>query len=555
MGKRFLVSFAVLMILLGALGWLNRIDLLLALVKFQSEREFDIAPYREVPWQAGPAVAEAGERPPNIILILADDLGYNDISTFGGGIAGGRLQTPNIDQLAADGAIFEQAYAGNATCAPSRAMIMTGRYPTRTGFEFTPTPTGMGPAVSLIMNSMDSGLPPAYFNQAEAEAALPYQSQGLPTSEVTIAEVLKQRGYYTAHIGKWHLGRGEGFTPNDQGFDDSLLMASGLYLPEGDPQVVNAKLDFDPIDQFLWARLGYAAAFNNDGAERFEPSGYLTDYWTDEAVKVIQQNKHRPFFLYLAHWGVHTPLQATREDYEAVGDIKPHRLRVYAAMMRALDRSVGAITKALEAEGLADNTIVMFSSDNGGAGYIGLPEVNAPFRGWKLTNFEGGLRVPMFLKWPGIIAPGTTVSEPVAHIDLMPTLAAAAQAPLPKNVAIDGYDLLPLATNTAGPVRDRGALFWQSGYYRVVRQGDWKLQVSDKLNKVWLYNLADDPTEQTNLAGVAVEKLTVLQALLAAHKASAREPLYPFLAELPVAVDKSLAERFEAGDEYIYWPN
>ena len=555
MGKRFLVSFAVLMILLGALGWLNRIDLLLALVKFQSEREFDVAPYREVPWQAGPAVAEAGERPPNIILILADDLGYNDISTFGGGIAGGRLQTPNIDQLAADGAIFEQAYAGNATCAPSRAMIMTGRYPTRTGFEFTPTPTGMGPAVSLIMNSMDSGLPPAYFNQAEAEAALPYQSQGLPTSEVTIAEVLKQRGYYTAHIGKWHLGRGEGFTPNEQGFDDSLLMASGLYLPEGDPQVVNAKLDFDPIDQFLWARLGYAAAFNNDGAERFEPSGYLTDYWTDEAVKVIQQNKHRPFFLYLAHWGVHTPLQATREDYEAVGDIKPHRLRVYAAMMRALDRSVGAITKALEAEGLADNTIVMFSSDNGGAGYIGLPEVNAPFRGWKLTNFEGGLRVPMFLKWPGIIAPGTTVSEPVAHIDLMPTLAAAAQAPLPKNVAIDGYDLLPLATNTAGPVRDRRALFWQSGYYRVVRQGDWKLQVSDKLNKVWLYNLADDPTEQTNLAGVAVEKLTVLQALLAAHKASAREPLYPFLAELPVAVDKSLAERFEAGDEYIYWPN
>ena len=555
MGKRFLVSFAVLMILLGALGWLNRIDLLLALVKFQSEREFDIAPYREVPWQAGPAVAEAGERPPNIILILADDLGYNDISTFGGGIAGGRLQTPNIDQLAADGAIFEQAYAGNATCAPSRAMILTGRYPTRTGFEFTPTPTGMGPAVSLIMNSMDSGLPPAYFNEAEAEAALPYQSQGLPTSEVTIAEVLKQRGYYTAHIGKWHLGRGEGFTPNDQGFDDSLLMASGLYLPEGDPQVVNAKLDFDPIDQFLWARLGYAAAFNNDGAERFEPSGYLTDYWTDEAVKVIQQNKHGPFFLYLAHWGLHTPLQATREDYEAVGDIKPHRLRVYAAMMRALDRSVGAITKALEAEGLADNTIVMFSSDNGGAGYIGLPEVNAPFRGWKLTNFEGGLRVPMFLKWPGIIAPGTTVSEPVAHIDLMPTLAAAAQAPLPKNVAIDGYDLLPLATNTAGPVRDRGALFWQSGYYRVVRQGDWKLQVSDKLNKVWLYNLADDPTEQTNLAGVAVEKLTVLQALLAAHKASAREPLYPFLAELPVAVDKSLAERFEAGDEYIYWPN
>ena len=139
--------------------------------------------------------------------------------------------------------------------------------------------------------------------------------------------------------------------------------------------------------------------------DRFKPGGYLTDYWTDESIKVIKANKNRPFFLYLAHWGTHTPLQATREDYEAVGDIKPHRKRVYAAMVRAVDRSVERIMETLEAEGLADNTVVVFTSDNGGAGYIGIDDVNSPYRGWKITMFEGGLRVPMFVKWPAKIAP------------------------------------------------------------------------------------------------------------------------------------------------------
>jgi uncharacterized sulfatase len=555
--KKSLVSLLLIAIAIGALAWFKRIDLMLALVKFRSEREFVVAPNRDIPWDRGPQEAQSApaERPPNIILILADDLGYNDISTFGGGVAGGRVQTPHIDQLAAQGAIFEQAYAGNATCAPSRAMIMTGRYPTRTGFEFTPTPPGMGPMVNMIGGSIDNGLPPGLFNETGAAEALPFQEQGLPSEEVTVAEVLRDRGYYTAHIGKWHLGRGEGFAPNDQGFVDSLLMASGLYLPEDDPEVVNAKLDFDPIDQFLWARLDYAASFNNRGGERFEPGGYLTDYWTDESIEVIRANRNRPFFLYLAHWGVHTPLQATREDYEAVGDIKPHRLRVYAAMIRALDRSVGRIMAALEEEGLADNTIVIFSSDNGGPGYIGLPDINAPYRGWKLTNFEGGLRVPIFVKWPSRIATGTRIDTPVAHIDLMPTMVAAAQAAPPRDVEIDGRDLLPLATGEGAENWSRETLFWQSGYYRVVRHGDWKLQVSENPDKAWLYNLAEDPTEQNNLAESRIDKLGELQALLDAHQASARKPLYPYVAELPVAIDKTLAERFESGDEYIYWPN
>lgn len=552
-----IIGIACVALTLAGLAWLYRIDLLLMVVKIQSERQFEIEPARELAWQQGPQTPayESDDRPPNIVFILADDMGYNDISTFGGGIAAGKVKTPNIDQLAAEGAVFEQSYAGNATCAPSRAMLMTGRYPTRTGFEFTPTPSGMGPMVAMIGNSLDHGLPPYKFNDALAETGLPYEEQGLQSSEVTVAEVLKEKGYYTAHIGKWHLGQGKGQAPNDQGFDDSLLMSSALYLPEDDPNVVNAKLDFDPIDQFLWSRMTYANSFNNAGDKRFEPGGYLTDYWTDEAVKVIRNNKSRPFFLYLAHWGIHTPLQATREDYQAVGDIKPHRLRVYAAMMRALDRSVGRINDTLVEEGLADNTIVVFSSDNGGAGYIGLPGVNEPFRGWKLTNFEGGLRVPMFVKWPEKVAPGTRVSQPVAHIDLMPTLAAAADAKLPQDVVVDGVDILPLATGAKGAAWDRKTLFWQSGYYRVVRHENWKLQVSHDPKKAWLFNLAEDPTEQNNLAMSEPEKLAELKALLTGHKASAREPLYPFVAEMPVAIDKTLATKFVEGDEYIYWPN
>ena len=552
--KGFLILIG-LVVLGCSVVWFNRIDLMLAVVKYQSDREYDIGPKRQIAWQRGPEEVIGNDRLPNIIFILADDLGYNDISTFGGGVADGRVKTPSIDQLAAEGAVFEQSYAGNATCAPSRAMLMTGRYPTRTGFEFTPTPSGMGPMVSMISDSIDNGLPSGRFNEAVSEHAPSYAEQGLPSSEVTIAEVLKAKGYYTAHIGKWHLGRGDGFKPNDQGFDDSLLMASGLFLPENDPNVINAKLDFDPIDQFLWARLNYAASFNNGGSERFEPNGYLTDYYADESIKVIKTNKNRPFFLYLAHWGVHTPLQATREDYEAVGDIKPHRLRVYAAMVRALDRSIGRINQTLIDEGLADNTIVVFSSDNGGPGYVGLPDINAPYRGWKISFFEGGVRVPMFIKWPERIAPGTTVDKPVAHIDVMPTLAAAAGAALPGDVEIDGVDILPLATGDAVGQWRRQTLFWQSGYYRVVRHGDWKLQVSKSPDKQWLYNLAEDPTEQDNLAASHSEKRQELMALLEAHQASAREPLYPYVAEMAVAIDKTLADYFESGDEYIHWPN
>ncbi|MBI1188551.1 MAG: sulfatase-like hydrolase/transferase [Alphaproteobacteria bacterium] len=551
--RKILIGALALVIVAGAAAWFNRHAIILFMAS--NTGKFDVGPHQDITWDAGPVQAQTpiNERAPNIIFILADDLGMNDISTFGGGVAGGRVRTPNIDRLAASGALFEQAYAGTATCAPSRAMLMTGRYPTRTGFEFTPTPEGMGRIVTMIGNdSRRPNMPRAIFDQSAARATPPFNDQGLPGSEVTIAEMLRGAGYHTVHIGKWHLGSGPEFGPNAQGFDESLLMASGLHLPDGDPRGVSAKLDFDPIDRFLWARMQFAASFNEGPV--FEPGGYLADYWTDESLRVIEANRNRPFFLYLAHWGVHTPLQAMREDYEAVGDIAPHRLRVYAAMVRALDRSVGRILDKLEEEGLAENTIVVFSSDNGGAGYVGLSDVNAPYRGWKATFFEGGIRVPLFVRWPARIEAGRRIAAPVAHIDVAPTLAAAAGAAVPQGVAIDGRNLLPLALgeNDAPP---HDALFWQSGHYRVVRQGDWKLQVSARPNRAWLYNLAEDPTEETNLADREPARVAAMRALIDRHLQGARAPLYPYSVELPVSVDSTLADPFNEGDDYIYWPN
>ena len=552
--KKTLAIMVALIVVTASIGWFFRVEILLGVIEYRFS-SIEVSEPRDIPWKQGPSASTTTnlERPPNIILIVADDLGYNDISTFGGGI----VQTPSIDRLAKEGAVFNQSYSGASTCAPSRAMMMTGRYPTRTGFEFTPTPAGMGKAVSFISDGMDNNLPPGFYDEEMEANQPPYQLKGLPPEEITIAETLKDSGYYTAHIGKWHLGNDNGMAPHEQGFDDSLLMTSGLYLPEDDLNVVNAKIPFDPIDKFLWKAMTYSNSFNSGDGNRFKPKGYLTDYWTDESINVIKANKNRPFFLYLAHWGPHTPLQATREDYEAVGDIRPHRKRVYAAMVRAIDRSVGRVLDTLDQEGLADNTLVMFTSDNGGAGYIGIPEVNQPFRGWKITMFEGGLRVPMMIKWPSKITAGTVVDTPVAHIDVMPTLAAAA-ASQSKATEIDGVNILPLATSQGDQNWDRETLFWQNGHYQVVRHGDWKLQVNDRPTdglQHWLFDLAKDPTEQNNLAAVRQDKVKELNGLLVDHQANAVGALYPATTQMPVMVDKTLAETFEEGDEYVYTPN
>ncbi len=555
--KRILLGLAAVIFVAAIVAWFNRTTLIaqFALNRVKANH-IEVAAHQPINWQQGPATSSMGAAPapPNIVFILLDDFGYNDLTAFGGGVAGGRVPTPNIDRLAAEGAIFTQAYSGTGTCAPSRAMLMTGRYPTRTGFEFTPTPGGMSKIVQMLWAAQSNGvLPDVVSNPAATDGILSFAEQGLPPSEITIAELLQERNYHTVHIGKWHLGTQPDFLPNAQGFDESLLMRSGLFLPEDDPGVVNAKLAFDPIDKFLWAAMQYAAAFN--GGVPFEPGGYLTDWWTDESLKVIEANKHRPFFLYLAHWAPHTPLQATKEDFEAVGDITPHRLRVYAAMIRALDRSVGRVMDKLEEEGIADNTIIVLSSDNGAAGYVGLPDLNAPYRGWKITLFEGGIRVPMLVKWPERITPGTVIDTPVAHIDLLPTLAAAAGAELPSDRIIDGKNLLLEATGEGVIERQNDALFWQSGAYKVVRAGDWKLQVDGIQNKLWLFDLASDPQERNNLVGERPEKVAELKALLEDHHKDAVAPLYPHQVSMPIMIDKSLAGTPTPEDEYVMWPN
>ncbi|NCF75577.1 MAG: sulfatase-like hydrolase/transferase, partial [Proteobacteria bacterium] len=419
------------LVLAAAVVWQNKVDVLVwALPTVQGLLQ-PTASNRPIEWQMGPAEAQVpvNQRPPNIILVMTDDMGCNDISLYNGGAADGTLMTPNIDALAHQGVSFTNGYAANAVCAPSRASMLTGRYSTRFGFEFTPV-FKIGPVIFdwMRQDSDGEGLP--VMIDVEGADQLPeMEDLGMPSEQITIAEVLRERGYHNVHIGKWHLGSTGDGRPEHQGFDESLYMAGLLYLPEDHPNVVNAKRLDQNIEKMVWASAQYKAQFN--GGEAFEPDGYLTDYYSREAVKVIENNKNRPFFMFLSHWGIHNPLQATREDYDALAHIKDHHLRVYAAMIRAVDRSIGMVTQALEDNDLADNTLILFTSDNGGAQYIGLPDVNKPFRGWKLNHFEGGTHVPFMAKWPVKIPAGSELGAPVHHVDLFHTIAAAAQAPVP----------------------------------------------------------------------------------------------------------------------------
>ena len=548
---RSILFIAIALLAAGTLLYAYRMEIALELASRAADRRNVTTPNRPIPWSTGadPLGRGPDERPPNIVLILADDLGWNDLSFDGGGVASGSVPTPNIDSIAADGVLFRNGYAANATCAPSRAALLSGRYGTRFGFEFTPTPPGMMQIVPRLGAPVPRLRRPILHETAES---VPFDEMGMPASEITIAELLADQGYHTVHIGKWHVGRARGMAPQDQGFAESLLMASGLYLPVDDPRVVNARQGFDPLDRFVWASMRYAASFN--GGEKFEPGGYLTDYYTDEAVKVIEANRDRPFFLYLAHWAPHTPLQATREDYDALAHIENHSERVYAAMIRSLDRGVGRVLEALEQNGLEDDTLVLFTSDNGGAGYLGLPDVNRPYRGWKLSLFEGGIHVPFFMKWPARIAPGTQVEDPVHHFDLYATAAAAARAPLPADRRIDGVDLVPHATGEASGAPHR-ALFWRSGASQTALIDGWKLNVSDPPGRSWLFDLNADPTERRDLAAERPDKLAELEAALAAHNAEQAAPAWSRQASIPVNLDKDLIRPDAPDDEYIYWSN
>lgn len=507
-------------------------------------------PPQEVTWQKGPERAPAGKRPPNIILIVADDLGYNDLSFNGGGVAGGAVPTPFIDSIGRQGVNFEQAYAGHGTCAPSRAALLTGRYPTRFGFEFTPTPLRFARQVRAFHYGP---LNPVYFADREKDL-IPMVEMGVPTDQIMLGEVLQGSGYHTIQLGKWHLGEAPKFQPQNRGFSETLGFTGGgsMFLPKEDPRIVNSVQGFDPIDMQLWATLQFYV--RKDGGEAFQPKRHMTDYLTDEAIAAVDANKNRPFFMYLAYNAPHTPLQATHEDYQALSHIADHRERVYAAMIKQLDRNVGRLLQTLQEKGLEENTLVVFTSDNGGAYYIGLEDVNRPFRGWKQTFFEGGIRVPMFMKWPAAIRPGATYHAPVSHFDIFATTVAAGRAAMPKDRPMDGVDLMPFVT-ARKTGRPHEVLFWRTGPYRVVRAGDWKLQVTERPQKDWLYDLSADPTERNNLAASQPEKVAELKRLLAAHDAQQIKPLWPELGQSPVMLDHSLIRPQRPGEEYVYWGN
>lgn len=554
--RKTLGATVVVLVCIAAVAYVNRIYFLQYSLGWYTDIVNPRDANRPVPWVAGPTQADVplAQRPPNIIVILADDLGFNDVTTYGGGYGAQGVPTPHIDAIARDGVRFDQGYAAAAVCTVSRAALMTGRYPWRFGVEFTPTPGAMA-RVAGELYADPTRLRPALVDKQQAADAKKFSDLGMPPSEQTVAELLKARAYHTIHIGKWHLGSTPEMRPNNQGFDESLFMESGLYLPEKDARVVNAKQDFDPIDKFLWPNMRFGVSYN--GGKWFEPAKYLTDYFTDEAVTAIKRNKNQPFFMYLAHWGVHTPLQASKADYDALPNIPDHRRRVYAAMVKSIDHSVGRVLQTLREEGLDDNTIVIFTSDNGAPGYLGMPEVNQPYRGWKLTQFEGGLHVPYVAKWPGRIAAGTHYKQPVSNIDILPTVVAAAGGRLPTDRVMDGVNLLPFLGKNAAQQASQPPrpLFWRDGPYRTVQDGGWKLIVSEKPKKDWLFNLHADPTEKLNLAATEPQKLAQLKALLQAHHANMPAPLWSSFIELPITIDKTLDQKETPQDEHTYWYN
>lgn len=547
--RKKIIWLALALLVLVGLAYANRLLVLQHSLGWYTDWANPRSAEQPVVWQPGPAQADGAKRPPNIIVIMVDDLGINDVTTHGGGHAHWGVSTPAIDSLAQAGARFDNGYSGSAVCTVSRAALMTGRYPWRFGLEYTPTPGAM----AMVAGELYPYQPAPLIDRPAARAAKRFVELGMPASEHTLAEALKAQGYHTVHVGKWHLGNTPEMRPNNQGFNESLFMESGLYLREDDKRVVNSKQTFDPIDNFLWPNMRLAVSYN--AGRWFEPNKYLTDYFTDQAVKVIETNRNRPFFLFLAHWGVHTPLQASREDYDALPQIADHRRRVYGAMIRSVDRSVARVLQSLREQGLEKDTLIVFTSDNGAPGYIGIPEVNQPYRGWKLSFFEGGVRVPFVAQWPARIPAGTRYTPPVSGMDIFSTALGAAGAPLPTDRVVDGVNLIPhlVASAQAQPERP---LFWRDGPMRAVQHQGWKLIASDLPRKDWLFNLRADPTERHNLAQSEPAKLAQLRALQQAHHAGMPPPLWQSFIQLPVFIDKTLDQRLDpAVDDYTYWSN
>lgn len=436
--------------------------------------------------------AETDNRP-NIVLILVDDLGWTDLTCQGSRY----FETPQVDRLAAGGMRFTNGYAACAVCSPTRAAVQTGRYPARVGVTDWIRGRFQGGVMAQPGEDVSE-----YVGGPKNKLLCPRNPLFMRRDELTLAEALRPAGYVCCHIGKWHLGQRPHF-PEVQGY----------HVNHGGCDLGQPPSYFDPYR----SKRKFYEIPNLPPRREGE---YLTDREADEAVAFIRANRDKPFFLNLCHYAVHTPIQAKRdliEKYRA----KPRtnqKNAVYAAMVESVDDATGRIVAVLDELGLAENTVIIFTSDNGGL--LG-PTDNAPLRSGKGFPYEGGIRVPLIVRWPGMVQPESTTDVPACSIDLFPTVLKIAGVELPADRVIDGESLLPVLKQEGTLNRD--ALYWHFPHYRgklgpysIVRQGDWKLIRRYESGRRELFNLADDLSETTDLAEKMPQKVAQLDQRLTA---------------------------------------
>ncbi len=433
---------------------------------------------------------------PNIVVLLVDDLGKYEVSAYGAE----HISTPNMDQLGKEGVVFEEAYVTAPTCAPSRAGIMTGRLQNRYGFEtqimeFYPTNMIEYLSGKYITNTGNFVLnsKPVYPREWQIH------KQGVPPTEINLAEILKHYGYTTGITGKWHLGESDKHIPSKRGFDYQYGFngAFSWYTPEKHwSGIVNYEHQtFSAQHQWKGGRNGEGAIKENTKEIREEK--YLTFAIKDKAIEFITENKNHPFFLYCAFSAPHIPFQAPIDYYCQYEHIEDENKRVYYAMISALDDAIGELNQSIKDLGLEENTIIYLLSDNGGATYTKATD-NGPLKGGKLTQFEGGINVPFMMKWKGKIPAGTRYEQPVSSTDIYVTSVINAGGALPTDREYDGVDLIPFVNDLElkGPHEQ---LYWRADHIWAMRDGDYKLILSTKDGWAELYNLKEDKSEAFNL--------------------------------------------------------
>ncbi|MFB6457845.1 sulfatase-like hydrolase/transferase [Chitinophaga sp. Hz27] len=451
---------------------------------------------------------------PNIIWIIVDDLGYSDLSSYGNKT----IQTPHIDALAAQGVRFTRAYATAPICGPAREGIITGRYQQRFGGEYMPyeqlRPTYKKKLATnyLLHRKKYPGLQTL---KVHMKANAKNYTTGLARQELTIADILKRDGYVTGLVGKWNEGYGENYFPDQRGFDYSYYFPGALTRYVEDPIDTNRfqsiRLPWAFSDFPAWApRYGSSAIM--EGRNAVKDTGYLTFSLAAKAIAFIDKNKDKPFFLTLAFNAPHDPFQAPVAYVNKVSHEPDPVKRIYYAMILALDDAVGAVAAKLKTAGIADNTLIFFISDNGGAAYTRATD-NAPLRGGKCTQFEGGLVVPCFLKYPAAWSTAQVYTNPVSALDLFATTVGVTGTPLPADRPYDGVNLIPFINGQRSD-EPHPVLYWRNGYAKAIRQQDWKLYLNEKNKKVFLFHLTDDPAEKNNLAQQYPEKVAALKSAL-----------------------------------------